>query len=211
MDKEELNLEDQRKLMKECLDKAITGQVGVFLAETVFDENDNVKGTREMDSRISEFCHPIIRFTREYVFCDLEFTGGAADRKSVAYLFNKYLDKNNEAILNGSDTEYFYNVSVVGTQDCDTYVIDMLNPCFMSVEDDIIHFSFPLDNVSFNKLTANMKRIDEMIEYEERMEADYWEGYREEEQTEKKEPVEPLFTEQVSIGSEHEQLSDIER
>ncbi len=170
----ELTVEEQRELMKECLEKAINGQVGVFLAETVFNSAGELVNTRECDSRITDKCHPVIRFTREYVFCDLEFTGGEADRKSIAYLFNKYLDKNTDAILSNSPGEFFFNLNIVGAEDAETYVIDMLNPCFMSVENDIMHFSFPMDNVAFNKMTANIKSIDEMIAYEERMELDEW-------------------------------------
>lgn len=174
MNDKELTLEEQRALMNECLEKAIGGQIGVFLSEAVFDEEGNITSERDHDSRITNKCLPILRFTRDYIFLDLEFTDGSVDMKSIAYLFNKYLDKNTECILNNNGHEFFYNISIVGTKEAETYVINLVNPCFMGQEEDKIKFSIPLENMTFNKLTANLKTIDATIDYEQRMEEDRW-------------------------------------
>ncbi len=174
--KKELTVEEERALMNECLEKAIGGQVGIFLTEAVFDGEGNITSERDCDSRLTDKCRPILRFTRDYVFLDLEFTGGAIDMQSIEYLFNKYLDKNTESILKNTGHEFFYNINIVGTQDAETYMISLVNPCFMGQQgEDKINFSIPLENMSFNKLTANLKTIDAAIEYEHRMEEDLWE------------------------------------
>ena len=165
------------ELLEKCLEASIDGQVGVFLEEVAW-KNEEIVAENEASRRITDKCKPVFRFAGGYIFLTLSFNQGELDLKSMKLQFTRWLEKCDEAFRNPHagelEREWHYVVNIAGALEDGTYVMELYDPCFMWQDGEDLCFSFPQDRLSLHKLGVDYGKMEKTLDYEARMRDNRW-------------------------------------
>ena len=171
---QELTAEEQKEVFIRCLENTVDGSAGITLNEVFFRE-DNAVTEKEISKRMSPDIKPLMRFANGYIFLDLTFPSSeCVEIKSANHIWEQYLDLSTEAVKTGNGRDFFFTVSVVGTDEKNTYVMEFSNPAFLYTEGDRISMSVPLDRLYCYIFETDFSKMEAEEEYLYRTETGNW-------------------------------------